>query len=572
MASLKFNVIALLILISSVANAQKLTSSSESGETDFWLSVTRALDPSALSVQDIFTSVPSSQNYKDISPECDPKFFEDSVLAKKKNTPEYFKALKEYFSECQLELSQRSPKGALSLARMALDEYYFLQHPQVKKFVITLNNGTKVPAIMALKQDPTPRPLVILKCGVFCGATQSPMMKNYLIQLFDQAPFNVVLLANQTGMDYLYANSSLSLGGWGEGFESLQVGKWLREKWEYRERISSVHLMGMSLGGNAAVFGASYNDLYPMEDGKKVFSSVVAICPVMTLKPTLEVLYNDNTVGTVFTEMTKSQFRGARDHLTDIPDLLTDDKFPKKSGMPDYLGSLASTSLQRRGIASTPASYFKNNNFWNLTHRIETPMLVWASKDDIVVSNKLNAQVMEKDEYYQNAPNVAVLNLNYGSHCAFSSAYGYQAASVVLRTFVLAHSPEFVDHYKRVEVPWTFGFSKLNSIFVHVGQTWKFEAKSDKAKVTFRIFNWRATDACFVEGPWGETGKCVNERSYDIPIASLKVFGGRIPRNEVEAQVLTREFNSKVEFLSKGQPLNGTSNSEFVMSARNLWE
>ncbi|MFM6927296.1 MAG: alpha/beta hydrolase family protein [Bdellovibrio sp.] len=571
MAALRFNILISILIISSESFAQFQVIANSETEAQFISEVSKALEPESHSVVDLMREVPTGGNNSDVPPSCEPQVFEDEVLSKKRTTDEYFKILKEYFGRCQKSLSRYSLKGTRALAKFGLYEYPFLQHPQVSKIFIPLSNGTKVPALVALKQDSRPRPLVVMKCGVFCSATQTPSTRNYVMHLFDQAPFNLVILANQTGFDYLYTNSSLSLGGWAEGFEALQAGKWLKEKWEHKDRISSMHLMGMSLGGNAAVFGASYNDLYPMDDGKKVYNSVAAICPVISLRPTLEHLFDSKFVGTIFNRMARKQFVNARGYLTDVPDMLSDDKFPKKNGMPEFIGDLASTSLQRRGIASTTTNFFKNNNFWNLKNKVQTPLFVWASKDDVVVNNQLNGQVMEHDEYYGKAANVGVLNMNYGSHCAFGAAYGFEASAVVLRTFVIEHSPEFFDSYKQDQMPWNFGFKKIPDSYEHVGQSWKFTAQSEKVEVTFRLFDWRGGEGC-ENGPDQTQPSCVVIRKYQIPISSLKAMGARIPRNIVEAQALTREFNGKVQFLGKDRSINGTSSSDFIVRWRNLYE
>ncbi|UYL09944.1 hypothetical protein B9G69_005060 [Bdellovibrio sp. SKB1291214] len=574
MVSLRTAIIALsFVVLSTEALAQVSIINQEQNDSEFLLELTKAVDPTATSVLGILNRVPKAENNKDVAPECDPKFFEDQLLSKKRTTEEYFKAVKQFMNDCQSELAYGSPKGILSLAKMAVDEYKFFKHPQVTSLQIPLSNGVVVPAIVALKQDSRPRPLVVMKCGVFCGADQNAFNVTHLIQLFDLAPFNVVLLANQTGLDYLIANSHFSLGGWSEGYEALLAGKWLREKWAHRDRISSMHLMGMSLGGNAAVFGAAFNDMYPMGNGQKVYNSATAVCPVISLKPTLEHLYSDNVIGPVFNMMTRSQFRKARGYLTDIPEMVADDQLPARKQMPSYLGDMASTSLQRRGIASTTPEFFKSNNFWNLPNKVQTPLMVWASKDDNVVSNKLNAQVFETDDYYETAPNVGVVNAKYGSHCAFSAAYGYQTAALMLRSFVLHNSPEFVDSYKRSEMPWKFGFKKISSVYQHVGQSWKFEAKSQKASVTFRMYNFVANKNCYFKNPFGdEVAGCITTRQIDVPISEIAPMGARVPANDVEAQALTREFNSKVEFLTDGKPMNGTSSSNFVLSWRPLFE
>lgn len=570
---MKFNFVLSVFLVSVATQAQTVSSKNDNREAQFLIEVAKQADTDEATTQNFLEEIPDGLSSKDISPSCDPKLFEDTVLSKKRSSAEYFKLAKDYFKKCESELSAKSPKGVMALLKYSMYKYPFLQHPQVTEFTMDLPNGIHLPAIMAMKQDGRPRPLIVVKCGTFCSASESPSMKAYLMSLFDQSPFNVVLVASQTGLDYMALNHIVSLGGYSEGYEALLAGKWLKEKWVYKDRISSLHLMGISLGGSAAIYGASYNDMYPQTDGKKVFSSVAAICPVVSLKPTLDHLYSSLIVGPIFAKLTKNQFLDARGDLSDVPDLLVEGRIPKKSAeMADFIGDLASTSLQRRGIASTPSAYFKSNNFWNVPQRIQTPMLVWASKNDIIVNNKLNAQVMEHDDYYEKSPNVGVLNLAYGSHCGFHGAYGPLAASTVLRTFVMSHSPEFSANYQQNTVPWNFGFKKMYSVEEHVGQSFEFASRSGDVKVSFRIFNWSG-NKCHDEGPWAGNDMCVSTKTYTVPVASLKALGARVPRNAIEAQSLSREFNTKIEFRTKDQkPLNGSSTSEFVMTWRSAFE
>lgn len=543
-------------------------------ETQFYQELAKESGEELPAAQGFLEEVPDGLSSKEMSPACDPRRFEDSVVGKNLTTAEYYKVARSYFSKCSRELTQNSWTGMLGLLKFSKYQYPFFSHPQVKEFVVKLADGTRVPGILALKQDPRPRPLVIVKCGVFCSAVQTASLKSYLMHLFDQSPFNVLLLANQTGMDYIYYNKRVTLGGWSEGAEAIEVGKWMLEKWQHKERISSLHFMGISLGGNAAVMGAAFNDKYLLPNGNKVYNSVTAICPVISLRPTLDHLYGGQIVGRVFSKMTKAHFKEARNYVKDVADLITDQLIPSsRFDMADYIGGLASTSLQRRGIASTTSSYFKSNNFWNWKEEVKTPLMVWASRDDMVVNNRINAEVMEHDDFYEKSSNVGVLNLKYGNHCGFSSSYGAQASAAVLRTFVLNHSPEFVESYnKKQQAPWSFGFKKLPSRYEHIGQNWHFASNSDKVKIVFRLFDWSGGRDCAARGPWGGITTCVSNREYWVPISSLSSLGARIPRTEAEAQALTREFNTKVEFRIKGHPLNGTSSSDFYMTWRSHFE
>lgn len=571
-----FNVlVSTVFTISSVAQAQSKGAPTTDLETRLYQEIAAEEGyVETATARGFFEEVSDGLSSQEVIPKCDPRRLEDNVIGKNLSNAQYFKVLKAYFSSCSSELTKGSTTGLLSLLKFSKYVYPFLSHPQVKEFHVKLADGTRVPGIIALKQDPTPRPLVIVKCGVFCSAAQTPSMKAYLMHLFDQSPFNVLLLANQTGMDYIYYNQRVTLGGHSEGLEAIEVGRYMLEKWEHRDRISSLHLMGISLGGNAAVMGAAYNDQYPRANGQKVFNSVAAICPVISLRPTLDHLYGSQVIGRVFSKMTREHFSEARNYVTDVPDMITDDKIPDtRLGMADYIGNLASTSLQRRGIASTMPTFFKNNNFWNLKSTVRTPLLVWASKDDSVVNNRINAEVMEHDDLYENLSNVGVLNLKYGNHCAFQSSYGAQASAAVLRTFVLNNSPEFVNEYaKKARMPWTLGFKKLASRYEHIGQNWNFYSQNDQVKVTFKVFDWNGGSRCAEQGPWSGSSVCVSKKEYWIPISSLSSMGARIPRNTVEAQTLTREFNTKIEFRIEGHPLNGTNASDFFMVWRGHYQ
>ncbi len=523
--------------------------------------------------EDFSSTISDGINHKNISPDCDPKAFENTILSQNVSGQAYFKSLNDYFKKCEVELTENSPKGILALLKWSRYEYKFLKHPQIQLISVKLENGISVPAVMALKVDKKPRPLIIVKCGTFCAAEEGPSMRAYMMSLFDQSPFNVVFLASQTGLDYLKINHVLSLGGWSEGEEAFQIGKWFKEEWEYKDRISSVHLIGLSLGGNAAVFGATFNDFYQIQDGKKVFSSVTAVCPVIDLKSTLDSLYGSIGLGSIFAKLTKDQFISVREDLYDVPDMLADSQIPKnKKDMTKFLGNIASTSLQRRGIDSSLGSFFESNSFFNLNTDIKTPLLLWASKNDIIVDNDLNTRKVQLIKESDQSGNFGVLNLNEGSHCAFHGAYGPMAASTVLRSFILSNSPEYLNRNKKTSKKWSFAFKKLNISEMHVGQTFDFLEKSLYLKVSFKIFNGESS-YCKKIGPWSSQSSCHSVVSYNLPIEEFKAMGARVPRNTVEAESLSREFNTKIEFQTVGfKTLNGTSDSDFMISWREGFE
>lgn len=486
--------------------------------------------------------VPNGLDPREVRMSCDPRRFEQGLLERVQSSEEYFTELKNYFVRCESRLTNESGIGLPGLLKFSNYQYRFLSQPQVNRVRIPLPDGTEIPAIFALRNDPRPRPLVVYKCGVFCSAGESASMKSYLMALFDQSPFNVLLLGNQTGMDYIVANKRVSLAGWSEGHEVLEVGRWLHEEWEYRGRISSLHLMGVSLGGSAAVHASVYNDQVSLRDGRRIFSSVAAICGVVDLQPTLRRLFNNPLVGPVFTILARDHLKDAGKYVSDVPDLLTKWKIPWFGfEMPGFLAHVAATSIERRGIADmTGDDFFAANNFWNLKPRVKTPLMVWASKDDIIVNNKVNSGVMSKDLGIRESGSVGVVNLRYGNHCAFNSVYGAQTTAMVLRSFVLAHSPEFLTEYQNLqEMTWDFGSLILNNGDRHTRQIWKFQNGNEYVQVSFRSEK--------------------SQRVFPVAVSDLQKLGARVPQSEAEAQALSREFNTKVQFYNPEGFLSGTS-------------
>ena len=517
-------------------------------------------------VEGISSQVLTGTGPKDISPECDAQVLNKTLAMPNMDNKEYYEIVRKYYKRCEGELSSKSIVGLLGLLQFERHTYPFGKHPDVKYHTIKLPDGSKLPAIIALKRDNTPRPFVVVKCGVFCSVGETATLRNYLMHLFDQSPFNVMIVSNHTGYDYIKANGIVTLGGWDEGHEAIILAKWLKEESWFKHKISSLHYAGISLGGNAAVFTSYYNDMYLKKTGQKYFNSSTAICPVVSLQPTLQNLYSSSIVGRIFNSTTKNHFNSVRPFVKDVPDMISNDLYPEsRKEMPFYIASLASESLQRRGVASTPSSFMKSNNFFNLPEVRETPLLVWASKDDMVVDPKENALVLADWDQYENSRNVGVLSLNYGNHCAVTSSYGDASTAAVLRNFILLNSPEYKEKMQKpVTIDWKWGMLSLNKDFTHVGHSFQFYSGSDSVRVRFRIHNKRI-GRCFEKSPYAAAENCIWTKDYWLKTTDLQSFGARVPRNEVDAQALTREFNSKVEFATEKGSIKGTSATRFLL-------
>lgn len=525
---------------------------------------------SELDIKKIRGKQPVGNSNSPLKPECSLLFLENDLLNKAKNTNEFSNLVSNYVKKCEKQLQAKSNNGLLGLLEFSSYNYPFFNNRRVSYTKISLPSGLVVPAVLAIKDEYKKRPWIVIKCGVFCGADETASTKGYLMNFFDQAPFNVVILANRTSADYIKANRFVSMGGWDEGREVWEVGYWLKNLSNYKGIISSLHLVGVSLGGNAATVGVQYNDRYPDIFGNKVFNSSTAICPVFSLKPTLDRLYGRPIVGRVFAKFTKNHFSSMKNFVDDVPDLVVENKIPEsRKDYPYYLGSIMAESLNRRGLASTPESFFKLNNFWNIKNSIKTPMLVFASKDDFIVDYKLNSEVFKNDPTYKKDSSKGIVSMNEGTHCAFSSSYGVGFPSVVLRSYILSHDPYYKKQYtSENKLNWPVSYPDVSRFDVHVEQRFKFESRSDEVKVEFLIFNRLKGLKCYTGSPWSADRECMKTKTVLLPIKYFEQLGAFVPKNAAEADHLSRNFNSKVSLMENGKLITGTNNDRFELVYR----
>lgn len=517
------------------------------------------------------SETPNGANNKDLPAECDPNRIDDQVINQNLTNSTYVDYLKKYFNKCSRHLIENSETGYWGLFKFSQNNYQFFNHPKIKQINFKLNDGTTLPAILAMKDEKTKRPFVVVKCGVFCSANQGPSNKNYLMSFFDQSPFNVLIISNKTGMDYIANNHLLNLGGWTEGLEAVEIGKWVKFESPFRHLISSLHFAGISLGGNAAVFSTYYNDLEYELNGQKIFNSSMAICPVISLRDSLDKLYSHEIVGKLFYKETRDQLLNGKKYLFDVSDLINEKSIPGRENMRSFLGKLATTSLQRRGAELSEDDFYRKNNFFNIKKSISTPLLVWASKDDMIVDYTMNAGSLLGSQVFTNAKNMHLLSLNYGTHCAFSNAYGLKAASSVIRNYILINSPEIKNQYEYKTLEWQNPLPILNNSEIHTSQVWKFFKDSKDVQINFRSYNFHRSEKCEEQGPWGTENICNENNERWIPISSLENIGARVPKTQAEADSMSREFNAKIEFVNnKGKSIVGTNARKVFIKIKSI--
>ena len=513
-----------------------------------------------LTTQADFTStIPSGAHNVALTAECTSQQLEREALAAKGDVKKYEFIINQFFQRCEKQLTNGRLLGSyLGMINFGIVDYWFNQSSLMKPVLVTNKSGDRTPGYLALKPGNLPRPLVIVKCGVFCSGDALSSTMNYMINLFDQGPFHVLLLANRTGVSYVRENRNITMGGVLEGKDLVEIGEWVKNESPYKDKISSLHLLGYSLGGHAASYATLYNDL-ELSHGNKIFSSIIPVCAAMDLEPTIRKLYQPGTLaGKAALSDTKAVFGAIRGYVPEVEDLIAEENLPTDiTKYPDLLVQiLMRYQMPRRGLASTPEGQFwHDNNFFSAAKKIQTPTFYWASKNDPVVNYKINTGRMIASTPLHSESNVAAVGLSYGSHCTFNSAYGIPTVSSVFRSFILNHSPEMAAHKKHHQLSLQWKSLPLRpGVVISDYRLLRTEAG---VQAEFIIFDEDRDPSCnnktYLEGHQ----LCFTSVKRQLDPSILKEFDLFEAKNDVDLQTQTRMLNSMIEFKAKGKDLRG---------------
>ncbi|MCB0343079.1 MAG: hypothetical protein H6626_06480 [Pseudobdellovibrionaceae bacterium] len=506
--------------------------------------------------------------------ECHPKTLESELRRKLPSEVVANKIRQKYFSKCGRWLNRKGYKGLFTLLEFSRVEYDIFENPQVHALRVYFENGDVSYGIVGLKPGAERRPLVIVKCGLFCDGSPSTSIKTIMMHLFDESPFNVIILGNNTGTNSVRDNHRIVFGGFFEGHEIMAVGKWAREKAPFRNSISSVHSMGISLGGNASLFAALYNDHNRLEHGKKVFDSAVAYCPAVNIKPTIESLYGWKYFGYLASLVTWRNVQSVLPQVPELADFFSGEP-PEPQRFPDLLGEAATRYLATvneddylRPFKDKPLTdlydFWQLNDFTRFAKQVGTPTLVWGAKDDMVVKNKFNAgDLAERLDGWNG--NLQVLNLDAGSHCAFSVAYGWPTAAAVLRSFILNHDSDVGVNASTEVAALSLPSRSFDKDDVHVNQVWEAHPGRSEFTVKFMVWSqWHESvgphDDCRMSRPFTATANCYETVKIKVPFSGLP-FSIAAPKSKTDAQILTRWANTQFEILGDTGPLTGTGDT-----------
>lgn len=527
---------------------------------------------------------------------CGPDTLEDSLLKPGASIQDQARGMHSYFTRCDRSLREEAPRGLIALLKVASTEYDFCDHPNMRRVIVRLANGDVLRGYLALKPGTEKRPLVIAKCGVFCDAGSDSSLRFLMMHLFDESPFNVLAISNVTGANFVADNGFLAIGGFYEGQQIIQLAQLVKQS-KLSDRVSSIHVVGASLGSHASLY-AAYLSPYNTPAGQPpLIASTLAACPVVDLQLSMRSLFSDPqfTVSTRTWLARKAYNSAARAAISQNPavaQLFPSADLPNEE-LPDAVAAMAVEHLKglRKGWALAPftnispsnlAQFWKLNRFNNYaTQPLITPTLAFAGDDDKIVPATGNAKELETILARERTPpgtpatDLASMTIPGGNHCAFDIIYGWRTMSTVFRSFVLSHSPEMKGrgHTRLMQIPVDYfaAAANLNTRETHVTQEFKFTKDSANLEISFKIFApWNSN--CSSDNASNPPDTCLRFESASLSLDQLKDLARRsaphlptwmhTPITDAEAQAMSRWANVHLTVVDKkGQALDLSTSS-----------
>jgi predicted alpha/beta-fold hydrolase len=425
--------------------------------------------------------------------------------------------MQNYFTGCERELTRWRNTSNGSLLRMLNTVYNLNELPAsagIHEVKIIFPSGdeklSEVRGILALKNSPEKRPLIIAVCGTECN-TPDDIPKQLLMTLFDEGPFNVLILASTTGKDFINANKRLDMGGLSEGREVFEIAKMISQPTVDQKNLltlnrvtSSIHILGISLGGHASLYAglyASLNFLGKSNDAPQI-KSILAYCPVVDLSSTILSLDSQNTYeAKYFRGLMWSLFSEHRDLFPGAPDTAPQDR-DYRSLISSALSPLYKNRSEHHGFISPfsevamadPELFWQESNFSHFISLIKIPTLVFGAENDPVVDPTVNSLALREALKTNINNHIGVVSTKYGVHCATQMSYGWDVYSSLINHYFLSHSPEFNQESRFHK----FAFENIKGLEKNLnltegekffGHQWSVSKKSKLAYLNINIFS-----------------------------------------------------------------------------------
>lgn len=385
---------------------------------------------------------------KNMSEPCNPDVWQARMLDPRVRNSAQIQGglLQKYLQECSSQLETGANSGLENGRRMMTMNYNIQGHPFLRRVVVNLPGNVRLKGLLGLKGDFKRRPFVIVRLGIFSSVEDFKPERAWLMMLFEQSPFNVLVLENMSSGDFVADNNQFSFGGYDEGIQNLLVARMLRDPNEPLSKlVDSVHVFGISLGGAGVLYSSLLNK-YNSPANYPLMQSYLAFCPVVNLQDTMKSL-TESGVKTAFVDLWSRRRLSGLDQK--LPALVQYDSFRFLSKavsevVRNYKGGLSYISNIKLppGVKDSDG-FWQLNDFWSHYQDVQEPVLILATQQDPLVPFEMNSQQIANKKIKVPSKNIRVVDFPQGYHCTFPVAYDWKFLSTMFQSYILSHSPNF---------------------------------------------------------------------------------------------------------------------------------
>jgi hypothetical protein len=414
---------------------------------------------------DVFKWNPSGKPRRQ-TPACDSFLWQQNSLSHGLTAEQWTHNLESYMRDCH----NAWETGRNDIISNAVGTVSLKLHPSRYPFgrhvVFHLPNGIKLKGLLAMKTDAKKRPLVIFRTGLFSNTQEFYPERFLFLQLFEQSPFHVLVLESSSGSEFLKHNDSYSLGGFDEGLQNFFVAQKIQSASEPISKfISEVHMMGLSMGGHGALFAALLNQVNSSPRQKPVLQSALAFCPLLNMQDTLDYHMSQGFTMDVMNYWASRRLTVLKDR---IPGLKDETFIPQFFDWirEHYKGPLIAENGQVPGVRLPPGIekilnekkrpedlFWRLNNFWPWYENVKTPVIIFSTRKDPIVSWFINSGRIEDHRMQFQDSNLKFFSFENGYHCSLPVAYDWGALSTLFQTYFLKMSPSYEMQKKEVHIP-----------------------------------------------------------------------------------------------------------------------
>lgn len=355
---------------------------------------------------------------------CRFRFYEE--IKKMKSAPIRAQRIQDFLSRCENAVSGPFDFSLWNAYKTLGIRYDFKKNPRIQRVVLHLPGRIRLKALLALKEGEQKRPFVVIRGGVFSSVEDFMAERFLMVHFFEESPYNVLLVENITGPDFIHNNESYSIGGYEEGIQNIHIARWLQNPKEpIHSLVKSVHFAGISLGGNGVLFASILNEL-----NKTPIQSFLLLCPVVNLEKTMRSRLSSESNSffkikfiNFWGSLRLQELRQKTTRMKDAPTFHFLDQFVVDIEEQFKGGLSYEPSIQLpKDIEKNKNQFWQANDFEKYLQDIRTPILVYATKNDPLVPLALNFDRL-------NLPKVL---FSRGTHCSFPANYDWDFVSHLL--------------------------------------------------------------------------------------------------------------------------------------------